>query len=310
MRSRSVRATGPIGGVREPEKLYGRSVRSFFLHLRIPFQLVLTPIFLWGALFGPDRGVQLLLGWVIFHLLLGSTATVFNSYFDHDEGPVAWLRQPPPVSRGDVAAALLFQFLGLVASARIGTAFACLYVVLMGVSFVYSHPSVRLKARPIAGLLLVFVAHGGGAFAAGYLSAGGALDQLFTFPRWIALAASMVLVGGLFPLTQVYQIEEDRSRGDRTFPVRYGWRKAFFVSGAGFLLGSTLAALALFARGARLEAAIVGSGSLVELAQLRVWAGRFAINSARQNHDEMARFTAGSSLLFGTLILIRLFVTH
>lgn len=283
-------------------------VRSFFLHLRVPFQLVLSPIFLWGALFGPQRDERLLLGWLIFHLLLGSTATVFNSYFDRDEGPVAWLRQPPPVSRRDVVIALLLQFVGLLASLLIGTAFTGLYLILMAVSFVYSHPSVRLKARPIAGLLLVFVAHGGGAFAAGYLSAGGAVDLLFAFPRWIALAAAMILVGGLFPLTQVYQIEEDRSRGDRTFPVRYGWRKAFFVSGTGFLLGSCLAALALFARGLRIDAAIVGSGSLVELAQLRVWARRFTLNSARQNHDEMARFTAGSALLFGALILIRLFV--
>ena len=264
-------------------------VRSFFLHLRVPFQLVLSPIFLWGALFGPQRDERLLLGWLIFHLLLGSTATVFNSYFDRDQGPIAWLRQPPPVSRSDLIIALLLQFIGLLASLTIGTAFTCLYLALMAVSFVYSHPSVRLKARPIAGLLLVFVAHGGGAFAAGYLSAGGAIDLLFAFPRWIALAAAMVLVGGLFPLTQVYQIEEDRSRGDRTFPVRYGWRKAFFVSGTGFLIGSCLAALALFARGARIDAAIVGSGSLVELAQLRVWARRFALNSSRQNHDEMAR---------------------
>lgn len=282
-------------------------VRSFLLHLRLPFQLVLSPIFLWGALFGPARDARLLLGWIVFHLLLGSTATVFNSYYDRDEGPVAWLRSPPRLESDQLRAALLFQLLGFVASFAIGTPFACLYVVLMGVSFVYSHPSVRLKARPLAGLLLVFFAHGGGAFVAGYLSAGGAPGNLLAFPRWVALAAAMVLVGGLFPLTQVYQIEEDRARGDRTFPVRYGWRKAFQVSGASFLAGSLLAAWALFVRGARIDALIVGSGSLVELVQLRSWSRRFPVHTPRQNHDEMARFTAGSALLFGTLILIRLF---
>jgi 4-hydroxybenzoate polyprenyltransferase len=38
----------------------------------------------------------------------------------------------------------------------------------------------------------------------------------------LGLAVAALSAVGLYPLTQVYQIDEDRRRGDRTFAVAYG----------------------------------------------------------------------------------------
>src|SRR5262249_17600688 len=74
------------------------TARTRLVHLRLPFQLLLAPVFLWGlALGGGGVTVPVLLGFVAFHLFLYGGAPAFNSYYDRDSGPVGGLERPPPV---------------------------------------------------------------------------------------------------------------------------------------------------------------------------------------------------------------------
>ena len=56
---------------------------------------------------------------------------------------------------------------------------------------------------------------------------------------FFAIASSMFLLGS-YPLTQVYQHEEDTIRGDRTLSLLLGIRGTFVFSSVAFLLGSVL----------------------------------------------------------------------
>ena len=136
----------------------------------------------------------------------------------------------------DVAAVVL----GLV---FISKEFAVMLFVYGMISKAYSHPAVRLKKYPIAGWLTVVVFQGLFTFAMCYVG-------INKFP-FETLAQTKVLFPGVltslmlfatYPMTQVYQHEEDTKRGDFTMSVKLGIRGTFFfamsfftVAAAGFM---------------------------------------------------------------------------
>ena len=101
------------------------------------------------------------------------------------------------------------------------------YGLMFGLFVAYSHPAIRLKKRPARALVTVAVGQGVLGFSAGWLTAQ---------PHWTTLVSSVAIAGGvaatllttgLYPLTGLYQVEEDRARGDRTAAVAWGVQRCF-----------------------------------------------------------------------------------
>jgi 4-hydroxybenzoate polyprenyltransferase len=203
------------------------TLRDLFVHLRLHFQLLLAPIFLWGYFLGggrPDRDFWL--GFVAFHAFLYSGATAFNSYYDRDRGPVGGLSRPPNVSPMLLPFSLGVQILGGLLAALVNGPFLAIYTVMFGLGIAYSHPRVRLKKRPLLGLATVGLGQGVLACLGGWVCAQpnlAALDPL----DWAGILAVTLITIGFYPITQIYQIEEDRARGDTTFAVWAGARRTF-----------------------------------------------------------------------------------
>ena len=222
--------------------------RSHLRHLRLGFNLLLSPIYLWGAYvapFDPDPH-RLVLGWLALHVFLYGGTTALNSYFDRDEGPIGGMRQPEPIDRGLLAWSVLVQLAGLPLAWMVGPAFAVTYLLLGFTAAAYSHPLTRWKARPRAALLAVALGQGGLGSLAGWWAAAGPdaqpLGELATpGPWWAAAVAALVLIGQ-YVVSQAYQVHEDRRRGDITLPVLLGPRLALRLA----LLPAALGALALF----------------------------------------------------------------
>jgi len=87
--------------------------RDLFIHLRLHFQLLLAPIFLWGFTLSETAiDLRFWLGFVAFHLCLYGGTTAFNSYYDRDEGPVGGLENPPPAHEALLPFSLILQGIG------------------------------------------------------------------------------------------------------------------------------------------------------------------------------------------------------
>ena len=70
---------------------------------------------------------------------------------------------------------------------------------------------------------VVAFGQGGIGCAAGWLCAASPPHLLFDSPDGLlGMAATILLTTGFYPLSQLYQIAEDRARGDFTFSVVYG----------------------------------------------------------------------------------------
>ena len=201
-------------------------------HLRLPFNLLLSPIFLWGAYLAPHPAEpwRLLLGWLVLHVFLYGGTTALNSYYDRDEGPIGGMRYPEPLAPGLLPWSIGVQLAGLPLALLVGPAFALTYLLLGLLAAAYSHPATRWKADPVASLAVVALGQGGvGSLAGWWAAAGPSVAPLEALaspgPWWAALVAGTVLLGQ-YVASQAYQVEEDRRRGDRTLPVLLGPARA------------------------------------------------------------------------------------
>jgi 4-hydroxybenzoate polyprenyltransferase len=161
--------------------------------------------------------------WVV--LLNGGTLAL-NSAFDRDEGDIAFLRDPPPAPKylAVFAAGLIVLGLGLTAS--LPPTYRRLYLLCALLSVAYSVPPFRLKA--VAGMdwLVNMLGFGTLTPMAAWAISGRPLHGAMAAVLW----SFTPLFAALYPLTQLYQLDDDRARGDHTLAVRLGPRNSLTVA--------------------------------------------------------------------------------
>jgi 1,4-dihydroxy-2-naphthoate octaprenyltransferase len=256
---------------------------AFVRHLRLPFQLALAPFFLLGSwLADTPLGWSWALASVAVHVGLYGGATVFNGFYDKDRGPIGMMRRPTPVSAAMRDAALLLQLVALALLFAVDWRAGLVGTALFVMGCAYSHPLWRWKSSTWKGLACVAGGQGALAVLLGSFATGVAV---VTQRQLAVAAATSLLVLGMYPLTQIYQIDEDRARGDLTLPVRFGWRRAMLFA---WPVASGGLALALFLLRAALPLSwgwLAAGASAALASYLGLWAARFARQGSERNHD-------------------------
>jgi len=203
------------------ERLLGPVLMPYLLHLRPLEWPIMSGHFLLGGLLAMGwslPGGATGLGWFLFVVLTNGGTLAINSAFDQDEGDIGYLKAPPKPPR--YLLHLSVAMLG--ATAALGfllpPIFAWSNLACVAMSVLYSVPPARLKARAGWDLLINMAGFGALTPMAGWGLSGRPLPPWFL---GVALGFAL-LFGALYPATQIYQIEEDRARGDRTLVIRFG----------------------------------------------------------------------------------------
>lgn len=229
------------------EKILGQELLAYLLHLRPMEWPIMTAHLLLGTLLAagwpPARGT--FSGWVIFVALLNGGTLALNSAFDQDEGDIGYLRNPPkpPKYLAHFGYALLAASLAWsMAFTRVkpgGRYFFEITMTCVLMSVLYSVPPIRLKAR--AGWDLLINCAGFGFFTpmAGWTLTGRGLEK----PLVLMCVGFFFLFAALYPLTQIYQVEEDARRGDQTLVLKMGVARSL-----SYALGATVVAHLYFAQ--------------------------------------------------------------
>lgn len=214
--------------------------KSTILHLRIPFSFFLLPVFLLAVAVSNQIDQQnLIMVFFILHFLVYPASNGYNSYFDKDEGSIGGLKNPPKVTKQLYIISLLFDVLGLILSLTISLEFALMIFVYGAISKAYSHPSIRLKKFPVAGWLAAGIFQGYFTFLMSYIAINNiSLVETFVFEIQFAGILSSLLLLGSYPMTQIYQHEEDASRGDITISQKLGILGTFHFTAVTFLFSS------------------------------------------------------------------------
>jgi 4-hydroxybenzoate polyprenyltransferase len=227
--------------------------------------LVLATGFHW-----PDRlGWLGLVAWVV--ALNGGTLAL-NSAFDRDEDDVAYLHRPPPVPPGLATISLALMVLGLLLTWRAPVGYRWAYGLCAVLSILYSVPPFRLKAVGGADWVINIAGFGVISPYAGWALSGRPL----TAPVSAIFLGFGALFAAFYPLTQLYQIDVDRARGDQTLAIRLGVQRSLAVAvlGVGVAFGMITGAGLVSGWGgvgAPLRWALLGLAGLAWIVVLAPW---------------------------------------
>jgi 4-hydroxybenzoate polyprenyltransferase len=226
---------------------------SYILHLRPaewPIMAAHTAVgfVLAVGLGGVARGERLgagLFALFVWVVLLNGGTLALNSVFDKDEGDIGYLRAPPAPPAHLLSFSLALLALGQLLALGRPTGFRSVYAICFAMSLAYSVPPLRFKA--VAGVDWVINMWGFGTFTpyAGWAASGRPLDLV----HGLVLLGFCPLFASLYPLTQIYQFEEDRRRGDRTLALILGMRASLLVAIVAALVSFALFAAAALRRG-------------------------------------------------------------
>lgn len=211
---------------------------NFILHLRLHYQFfILSGGYLLGGLLADHMEFsQFWFQFLNVHVLLYGGATAFNSWWDKDEGPIGGLQHPPEMKPWMHKISLLFMIAGLVWAFTISWAYFTVYGISLILFWLYSTPLARWKGHPLLSLVAIGISTGLNSVFLGFWAAGGIFSALIFLS---GTGASLILLS-LYPVSQIYQADEDSKRGDTTFFIRYRQRGVLVFFKVAYMIGLVL----------------------------------------------------------------------
>jgi 1,4-dihydroxy-2-naphthoate octaprenyltransferase len=276
--------------------------------LRFPFSFFLLPVYLFaaGQLVYRDTGRALLI-FVILHGLVYPASNGYNSYMDRDESPIGGIRNPMAPTRQLFFTTIFMDVLALSLGVLfVSAVFAAGLAVYILASRAYSWRGIRLKKYPVPGWLVVSACQGALVF---FLVYHGAHDPVTLDVPIRAMIASSLLVGGFYPLTQVYQHEADRRDGVKTLSLLLGIRGTFVFTACIYSLAfATLAYYFVVDAGSPREFVVLATAMFPILLYFFYWAFRVWKDPAKADFTHTMRMNWLASICTNTGFLVVLII--
>ena len=193
--------------------------------LRFHFSIFLMPVYLFAL-------TQLVnINWfratavfIILHLLVYPASNGYNSYMDRDETPIGGLKNPLQPTKQLFYTSVALDVIAVTASLMISWYFAAGIMLYIMASRAYSYRGIRLKQYPVIGYATVVVFQGAVTY---WLVYHGSSEALYTKASVSGMMAASLLIGGFYPLTQIYQHKADKEDGVETISYQLGYKGTF-----------------------------------------------------------------------------------
>ena len=191
--------------------------------------------------------IELVIAWIAWVVCLNGGTLAFNSAYDRDEDDIAYLARPPQPPQHLALFSFLLMLTGAGLAFLVTPAFGLVTLGCVLMSIIYSHPVIRCKSIPGCDLVINMIGYGSGTTISGIMVGQVVLGSLYVIPDqtgWLLIAGFGLLFGSFYPLTQIYQVDTDRKRGDMTLAVALGIGKSLAlaivlgITAAIFLLGA------------------------------------------------------------------------
>lgn len=206
------------------------NLRDIILHLRIPFSFFLMPVY-WFAISQTTNLDKTKAIWIfiILHLFIYPASNAYNSYFDKDEGSIGGLENPPAVDKKLFWVSWIIDIIAvLLAISVVDNMFGLMIFVYGLVSKAYSNDKIRLKKYPILSWIVVGVFQGAFTYFSIIMVFEKNSHDLQN--HLLPAAISTLMLWAVYPMSQIYQHEEDTRRGDTTISILLGVKGTFLFT--------------------------------------------------------------------------------
>jgi 1,4-dihydroxy-2-naphthoate octaprenyltransferase len=179
---------------------------------------------------------------MILHLLVYPASNGYNSYMDRDTESVGGIKNPMQPTKELFYVTMLMDTIAIALSWMISLYFAAGIIAYILASRAYSYRGIRLKKYPVAGYLTVVFFQGAVTFF--LVMHGCSTDKTLQVPAAGMMAASL-LIGGFYPLTQIYQHQQDKADGITTLSMLLGYNGTFIFTALIYIFAVATLALQL-----------------------------------------------------------------
>ncbi|MDP1845090.1 MAG: UbiA family prenyltransferase [Sediminibacterium sp.] len=277
--------------------------------LRFHFSLFLMPIY-WFALSQVPaiNWLNAIIVFIVLHLLVYPASNGYNSYMDRDETAIGGLEKPMQPTRQLFFVTVVLDAVAVLLSLKVSIYFSIGVLLYILVSRAYSYRGIRLKQYPIIGFLTVVIFQGGVTF---WLVYHGCSNELTIYVPWPAIIAASLLIGGFYPLTQIYQHEADKADGVTTFSYLLGYRGTFIFTAIIYALSFGVLAYWFLSTSQLTGFVLLQLFFIPTLLYFFYWANKVWKNAAAANfkHTMQMNLIASlcTNLAFITILILNLF---
>ena len=237
------------------------------------------------------------------HFLVYPASNGYNSYMDRDEDSIGGVKKPLHPTRQLFWASVVMDGIAVALSFLVSPAFTIAIVAYILASRAYSYRGIRLKKYPIVGYLTVIIFQGGVTFFMVYH--GSSISKTLNVPVE-GIVASTLLIGGFYPLTQIYQHEADRKDGVITLSAFLGYRGTFIFT-AVIYMAAMLLLFYYFNKTSELSKFfILATAMLPVLVYFFFWAGKVWKNISTADYANTMRMNllASACTNIGFIIIL------
>ena len=215
--------------------------------LRLHFSFFLMPVY-WFALSQTEHiyTKHAVLVFIILHFLIYPASNGYNSYMDRDTESIGGVKNPKQPTKQLFHVSVVLDIAAIILSMFISFYFVIGILAYILASRAYSYRGIRLKKYPVIGFLTVVIFQGAVTF---FLVMHASSKGQTTDIPFLGMLAASLLIGGFYPLTQIYQHKQDAADGVITLSSQLGYKGTFIFTGIvyfaamavlGFYLVSTL----------------------------------------------------------------------
>ena len=244
---------------------------------------------------------------VILHVLVYPASNGYNSYMDRDTSPIGGIKNPMQPTKQLFLVTVCMDITAVLISFFITWLFAVGIFCYILASRAYSYRKIRLKQFPIIGYLTVVIFQGAVTF---FLVYHGADSNHTNSVPVIAMIAASLLIGGFYPLTQIYQHDEDLKDGVKTISNKLGYTGTFIFTGIVYVLAFCMLGLQFFLNLERASFLILQTFMLPVLVYFFVWFRKVFKNKKEANFKNTMRMNLLASICtnlgFITLLILHL----
>lgn len=284
--------------------------RSTIQLLRFHFSFFLMPVYLFALsqLPKPAWGRAILI-FFIFHVLVYPASNGYNSFMDKDEGSIGGIRNPLQPTKQLFMISVIMDGIAIALSLIISPFFALGIAGYILASRAYSYRGIRLKKYPITGYLTVIIFQGAVTFWLVYH--GSHFPEVSFNVPVSGMLASSLLIGGFYPLTQIYQHEADRKEGVTTISALLGYKGTFIFTGIVYFFAFLALAFHFFSGLEIQQFFLLQIFMLPVLVYFFIWAMKVWKNKAMADFSHTMKMNILASICtnsaFLTLLIWRIF---
>jgi 1,4-dihydroxy-2-naphthoate polyprenyltransferase len=206
--------------------------------LRFPFSYFLMPIYWFALNFVNNINWQrAAIIFFLIHVLLYPSSNGYNSFMDKDTTSIGGIKNPLQPTKQLFIVTVVMDILAAFISIFISKWFAVAFITYIIFSRLYSYRGIRLKKYAILGYLTVIANQGAVTF---FMVYHGASASFNTNVPINGLLAASCLIGGFYPITQVYQHAADKADKIETISIKLGIKGTFIFCACLYLIAFAL----------------------------------------------------------------------